>query len=323
MIILLHGPDTFRGRQKLKEIERVYQEKHKSGFSFEKLYAPDIDFNQIKNSLQSGSLFDNSKLVVLEDLMSNKELKKEIATWSGLKNIKRDKNTIFILFETVSVLRDKEYKKVITLADKKQEFKELSAQEAFKWFSFYFKKRGELSFEVIQDVVKLCKVESRQGGGVNMWQAYNELNKIHTYSYGKKITKDMFKVLSVGGGEAQIFMTIDAIFKGDSDKAFYGILRQWQFAEAPEYIFYMIERQLKIIAEVKEQKDNKVPVNLIAKKIGEHPFVVKKTLSMIDRFSWSKIKELYSRVESLDSKSKTGQLNPYLSCELLAVAIAS
>ncbi|MEX0878093.1 MAG: DNA polymerase III subunit delta [Candidatus Spechtbacterales bacterium] len=315
MIILLHGKDTFRSRQKLKELEVAYQQKHKTGFSFEKIDGFSTDMKQVKNALQSGSLFDSSKLVVLENVSANAGLKGEFADWQGLRSFKGDKDNTIILFENSSVEKDKDYKKIIALADKKQEFKELGVAETARWFFAYYANRSPVSLDIIKEVVSLCRGD--------MWFIYNELNKIRAYSHGRKITKKTLDAVSVGGAEAQIFPTIDAIFRGDTNKAFYNLLLQWRAGEAPEYVFYMIVRQLKIIAQVKEQKDLGVSPDLIAKKIGEHPFVVKKTLSIVGLFSWPKIKDLYSRVGSLDVKSKTGQIDVYLSCELLSAAVAS
>ena len=316
MLIILHGEDIFRSRQKLKKLESAYRQKHEGGFSYDKLYADEITFGEFKNAARGVSLFDAHKFVVLENLSTNASLKKEIREWDGLQDIAKNDDAFVVFYEHISVKKDKVYKDILKIASKKQEFEKLPSVEAAKWFMGEFSHRGiKISRPVIKKVFELC--------GRDMYAAYNELMKLYTYKGGGDIKEEDLKIMSVGNMEAQIFPTIDAIFEGNKDKAIYNLLLHWSEGAAPEYIFYMIERQLKITAQVIDEKEKKTPSGSIAKKIGQHPFVVKKTLRLTDRFSTAKIKSLYARVESLDIKAKTGQLDPYLSCELLSVAVAS
>ena len=86
----------------------------------------------------------------------------------------------------------------------------------------------------------------------DMWQTHNELKKLYIYKTGSQITQKDLDVLQIGTLQAQIFPTIDAIFAGDRDKAFYNLLIHWQTGEHPQILFNMIEMQLKNIILVKE-----------------------------------------------------------------------
>ncbi|MEX2144953.1 MAG: hypothetical protein WD712_01035 [Candidatus Spechtbacterales bacterium] len=313
MIIVLHGEDSFRSRHKLAELKTAYQKKYAGGFLFKKFDAAETTFKDFKNTTRSQSLFDDRKLVVLEDLSQNPGLKKEVVEWEELKAISADANLLVIFYEPQSVAKDKQYKIVIKKAFKEYEFKKLPPAGQVEWFVSNIYPREEINKEIVREVVGLS--------GGDMWQIHNELNKLFTYGNGKDVKKSYLQVLGVGAGEAQIFSTIDAIFGGNKDKALRNMLVHWYRGEAPEYLFFMIERQLKLLALV--NAEGEISKSSLAKTLGLHPFVVQKTLRLSGGFSWPKIKNLYERVESLDIKSKRGELDPYLSCELLAVAILS
>lgn len=329
MLIILHGEDNFRTRIKLNELMEAYMKKH--NFSLEKFYAQEISFQEFKSAFESQSLFDESKLIVLENLFKNPQLLKQIEEYfgrsdtdSGSRGVRSSGpkeegltpvSTILVLYETSSVAKNKDYKKLLALASKKQEFKKLSSTEAAKWFMAFFERKN-INFNQgnIKEVLAACQND--------MWQTYNELNKLYTYALGRQIIKEDLKVLGIGSFETKIFPTIDAIFKGNADKAFLNILLHWQKGEHPQYLFSMIERQLRILALVKESRERGATTHhFVAKELKLHPFVVQKTIPLSNKFSWSTIKALYSRVESLDVRSKSGQIDPYLACELLSASV--
>lgn len=320
MLIILHGEDNFRTRIKLNELIEAYMKKH--NFSLEKFYAQEISFKEFKSVFESQSLFDESKLIVLENLFKNPQLLKQIEEYFGRSGreavrgqVLSGTSTILALYETSSVAKNKDYKKLLELASKKQEFKKLSSTEAAKWFKAFFERKN-INFNQcnIKEVLVACQND--------MWQTYNELNKLYTYALGRQIIKEDLKVLGIGSFETKIFPTIDSIFKGNADKAFLNILLHWQKGEHPQYLFSMIERQLRILALVKESRERGATTHhLVAKELKLHPFVVQKTIPLSNKFSWSTIKALYARVESLDVKSKSGQIDPYLACELLSISV--
>jgi DNA polymerase III delta subunit len=45
----------------------------------------------------------------------------------------------------------------------------------------------------------------------------------------------------------------------------------------------------------------------LAKTLGLHPFVVKKTLPLVRRYPLEKLKDIYEQLLQIDIKTKTGQ----------------
>ena len=81
MFIILHGEDTFRSRQKLNELQKLYLEKS-DGFNFEKLDGAQINFQTLRNALEAQSLFMQKRFVVVENILENNELKQSLANYN-------------------------------------------------------------------------------------------------------------------------------------------------------------------------------------------------------------------------------------------------
>ncbi len=98
MIIFLYGPDSYRRLQKLNEIVEVYRGRH-HGLSEGRFDLSDEeDFYKLQEFMSNRSMFEASKLVILENPFEVKEIK-------GLKDILKAENksqevTVIISAET-------------------------------------------------------------------------------------------------------------------------------------------------------------------------------------------------------------------------------
>jgi DNA polymerase III subunit delta len=316
MIVVIHGDDTFRSRHKLGEVRRVFEERN-PGVPVTRL-GDRVSFSEIRVAAQNASLFSVGAYAVLEDLSANKELAERVAVSEVVARAAQSAEVTLVFFERSSIAKNKTYASIVRAAGKNVfECKALTERAATAWFVDFFKKEHPIvSPAVISDVVHRCNTD--------MWQSYNELQKLRTYVGRSKPTKRDVEALNIGSEQAQLFPMLDALFSGKADEAFLGLQVHWLRGEHPHGISNMIERQLKILVLVKEQYDaGERSARAIAQKTGIHPFVVSKSLRVASRFSWPKLKELYARAESLDYKSKAGLLDPYLACELLSAAVVA
>lgn len=313
MLIVLHGEDTFRSRLKLKEIEETYKVKHGKDFALEKFSLPEVSFPELKTALDSRSLFDDSKFVVLKNLsLARPDFLENLEEYLKRSECVKSKEVFLIIFDDASLSTDKKFNPILKSAYQEQEFKKLSNSEAVEWF-FKFFQDMPVGKDRINKIVNLC--------GGDTWQVYNETLKLYTYKKGGRITEDDIKLFNIGTIESKIFSTTNSIFGGNKKEAFWNLYTHIVSEDPPQLLFSMLERQLRIISLIKEEKESNTNQFAIVKKLGLHPFVVKKTFPMADKFSWIKIKDLYARAESLEIKTKTGQIEPYLACELFSSAV--
>lgn len=94
MLYILHGSDTARSQQKLKEIIEIFRQKNGGDLSVYRFDAEDENPAAIHTVLESGSLFQQKKLVVIQHALRS-------AAFKSLKiqKFKDTKDTIVILRE--------------------------------------------------------------------------------------------------------------------------------------------------------------------------------------------------------------------------------
>ncbi|HDH99154.1 MAG TPA: hypothetical protein ENF68_00500, partial [bacterium] len=96
MIIFLYGQDTYRSRRKLNEFVARYKEVHKEGSGLRRLEGRDLDFRSFQQEIETGTIFGEKKLFILEGVFSNQEFKDLF-----IKNKKRvlSSNTTILIYE--------------------------------------------------------------------------------------------------------------------------------------------------------------------------------------------------------------------------------
>ncbi len=106
-----------------------------------------------------------------------------------------------------------------------------------------------------------------------------------------------------------IFNLVDAIVNGQKREVFSMMEEQYRQGKDAGYIFAMILRQFKILLQIRDLSDREdgLRSDVMAKKLGLHPFVVKKSLPMIKRYNMVGLKGIYDQLLDIDVKTKTGQ----------------
>jgi len=69
MIILIYGPDSYRGRERLNELILEYQKKYPSGINLNRLEAKYINWEVLENEMFGLSMFNEKKLIILDNFL--------------------------------------------------------------------------------------------------------------------------------------------------------------------------------------------------------------------------------------------------------------
>lgn len=306
MIIFLYGRDSYRGKQKLFEIIESYKKTHKNGLSLSIFGDQKISFQDLKNQIQSISMFKEKKLAIVKNSLADKAFKEEF-----LKNKEFFLKTeeIIVFFEdkelpsrdaTASFLKDN--------ASKIQEFEPLSGAKLKNWIKKEIEKYG-----VEADIAVIEKL-SRDVGG-DLWQMSNEIKKLANFKRKGKISIKDVDLLVRPKAEADIFKTIDFIAKKDKKNAFLLIKKHLEKGESPFYIFTMINFQFRNLIMVKEKckegnPDSPAKISLFAKELGIHPFVFRKAFYQSGYFQFEELKKIYQSLFRIDLATKTGEISP-------------
>jgi len=73
MIIFLYGEDTYRMKEKLKEIIERYKKIHKTGLNLKYF----DDFANFKDGIRQTSMFKEKKLAIITDVFANSDFREK------------------------------------------------------------------------------------------------------------------------------------------------------------------------------------------------------------------------------------------------------
>jgi len=321
MILFLYGPDTYRSRQKLNEIIEHYKKIHKSGLNLKFFEGEELNFEDFKDEFQQTSMFKEKKLVVLTNFFSNLVFKERF--------LKEGKNFVnsadIILFYEKNPIPEKDslFHFLIKNA-KSQEFKLLAGQKLKNWVKKEFLNFGiEISQEALEKLISFV--------GNDLWQMSNEIKKLVAYRTGHnqvttvtkvcpEIKREDVELLVKPKIETDIFQTIDAIAARNKKMALKLLKAHLEKGDSPFYLFSMINfqfRNLLIIKDLMERNLSPYSLNHL------HPYVIKKSIPLLEKFSFSELKKIYQKIFQLDLDVKTGKIEPEMALDLLITELPS
>ncbi len=303
MIIFVYGEDSYRSRQKLSEIIEQYKKIHKSGLNL-KSFDGKMSYNDLKDGASNISMFKEKKLIVLNNISLNKKFQEDF-----LENPDYLKNSedIFLFYEEGDLPKSK-FCDSLKKIGKCQEFTLLKGQKLENWLKKEFKKYG---FDISEDVV--FKMIDFTGG--DLWQLANEIKKITTFKNKEKTVslKDI-ELLVKPNIENDIFKTIDAIAQKNKSQAITLLHRHLRQGDNPLYLLTMINFQFRNLLMMKSEDSTNM--FFLAKKLAMNPYVVRKTMQQVGRFSLAELKKIYRYIFQIDSGVKTGKINTETALDL-------
>jgi len=321
MILFLYGPDTYRSRQKLNEIIEHYKKIHKSGLNLKFFEGEELNFEDFKDEFQQTSMFKEKKLVVLTNFFSNLVFKERF--------LKEGKNFVnsadIILFYEKNPIPEKDSLFHFLMKNaKSQEFKLLAGQKLKNWVKKEFLNFGiEISQEALEKLISFV--------GNDLWQMSNEIKKLVAYRTGHnqvttvtkvcpEIKREDVELLVKPKIETDIFQTINAIAARNKKMALKLLKAHLEKGDSPFYLFSMINFQFRNLLIIKDLIER----NLSPYSLSHlHPYVIKKSIPLLEKFSFSELKKIYQKIFQLDLDVKTGKIEPEMALDLLITELPS
>lgn len=297
MIIFLHGQDTYRLKQKLKEIIESYQKAHKSGLNLR--YFDQSDFQKFQEEFRSVSMFKEKKLMIVKNITADKDLQDGF-----LKDIdKFAKSENLILFCQEGKVSPNAFFNALKKHGKCQEFQLLTGLKLKNWAKKQFEGQGaKIDSRTLNEFTGLV--------GNNLWQMSNEIKKLSNYRAGRTVNSSDVELLVRPKIEVDIFKTIDAMGLKDKKRALTLIHKHLEKGDNHLYLLAMITFQFRNLLAVKS-----------GSKLKMHPYVMKKTIWQSQAFSFEELKKIYRRIFQADLDIKTGKMDPDTALDLLIAGI--
>lgn len=358
MIYLIHGADSFRSHEKLKELISEFGKKDKGRINLEVF---DVDpmaeglANKIKAASQSMGFFSAARMIVIKNLFSKNVTmddeeddnnnndkvpvkpknkggdKKEIADYV-LEMDKNKREVDFVFFEGKEIGKKgsaggAEWSALVKKGNMFK-FAPMTGLEINKW----------ISAKVTKEKIKITpgavnKLALYVGG--DLWRLSAEIEKLVLLKMdfsesGKKegaaeINEQDVEDLVKSDLPSNIFSTIDALAKRDKKTALRLLAGHLENGEAPIYLFTMFVYQFRNLLKVKDTMIRKKTSNPaeVAEETKLNPFVVSKTIAQANGFTYEYLKKVYKRFFKFDFLIKKGRLAPEAALELLIVEIGN
>ena len=298
MLLLLHGPETYLARIRLKELR---EQARAQGALIYDIDCRETDLREVFQELNTSSLFGSKKFLVFSDSFSAKEWgEKEV------QNIllKTDPHTL--VFIEREVKKASSLFKFLSQHGKLEEFLKLKGSELKNWTINELKKH-EVSFAPGVDDLLLVSC------GDDLERLSREIAKLAAFSRFSrqtKITKDDVLLLVSQQLEPKIFSTIDAIAAKDKKSATKLLQEHLSKGEAPLQLLSMFAWQFRLLLSIKDLEARGVLRQEITRKLKLQAFLAQKSFAAAQRFSLEELKELYKKIFDLDLAFKTGRGNP-------------
>ncbi len=307
MIIFLHGADTYRSQKKLKEIIERYKSLHKGGLNFCRLDLEEKNFQGFKNFLGTNSMFKEKKLMVLNIY---DDFSKDILDYFLKKNLEKSDQETIIFFKKGPVSKSQNLFKKLKSISKNQEFKLLDDYKLKTYIKKEIEKRGGTIGILALEKLVLYTAN-------DLWQISNEIDKL--ISFSPNIKEENINLLVKPKIDPNIFKMIDAISSKDKKTALSLVYQHLEKGDNELYLISMIIWQFRNLIKVKEQCQfaDYTQINQISRELKLHPFVVRKTMNLVKRFSLEELKKIYSKIFQADLNIKTGKIDSQTALDLL------
>lgn len=312
--------------------QKYIREVDASGFNLVEIDGEKTDLAELNTAVAASSLLSAKRMVVIENLFSNKQ---EALAGKFLEFLKKKKkaieSNIIIIWDSIAaeekgLKKDKaELLKYLAAQKISQEFKPLSASAVVTWIKKEAEARGgQISASAASALAGIA--------GSDLWQISNEIEKLVNFKAGQKLqfggAEENFKIevkdveeLVSGVFDDKIFSLTDAIGNKSKAAALKLIEEQIAAGNSLEYILAMVARQFKILLMVRQEMDNGASPRKLASTLKLHPFVAQKSVSQARYFSVAGLKNLLDGLLKIDYLNKTGQADPLTSLDVFLVRL--
>ncbi len=305
MILFLYGKDTFRSRDHMRKmIEKFKKDRDPQGYNVTIFDATKDATPRILEEIGALPFLAEKRLVVIEQVLVAKQHDLRDALLKKIEEQTVPSSTVLLLWDSVDTVKGKDAKELFEKlkAEKyAKEFDLLDGQKLEAWISGEIQERGgDMSHDAIHFLVSHV--------GSDMWRLHTVIDQMLAYTKGEKITIQDLEEVVEKSIDDNIFSLIDAIVQKKQSAIFLLLDEQYRQGNDAGYIFAMMLRQFRILLEMKDSIERTGEKNdvVIAKQLGIHPFVAKKSIPLVSKYSMSELTWVYEALLTLDIQTKTG-----------------
>lgn len=269
----------------------------------------EITKENIVEHLLATPFLAEKRMVVLESLLSSKQIQAQEDILLRIKEGRVPKETVLLFWEEAGVGKTNLVKELFGLLKKEpyaQEFSLLAGAALERWIAEEIATRGVTADK---EAVSFLAKNSRG----NLWQVSTLVDQAASYRAGLSqssvMTRADVALFLEEKVDDNIFNLVDAIAAGQGKVAFSMMAEQYRQGKDAGYVFAMVLRQFRIFLDMRDamDRDGALTSDALAKALGMHPFVVKKSLPLLRRYTTTDLRRMYEALLQIDINTKTGR----------------
>lgn len=299
MFIYVFGEENYLIQQKIKDFRDDFIKKHAgSGNVIVFDCTEKCDVREICDMCGVQDLFSSEKMIIIKNFIQSTKIDEQKKLQKALRS------SDMIIFVEHGIPR-KNAHFVGWLGKNAQEVHEmhkLDGKDLSMWIVDHVVRRGgRIDRSAIEEIILYI--------GNDLWRIVQEVDKLIAYAHDREIVRDDVQLLVHGYIDANMFATIESVFANDKGRALYLLKQQLAKGDEPFHILSMYIYHIRTLLMVGDAAQWGVVRDrtTIAKIAGVHPFVVQKTLGVIDRISLKQLTRAHRHLTRLDKEIKTGK----------------
>jgi DNA polymerase-3 subunit delta len=320
MILFLYGEDTLRSQVYVRQsIEKFRRERDPQGYNTARLDAKTADTGNILAEITSAPFLAQKRMVVIENIASttNKEL---VRAFGERLDAGIPESTIVVIWQHEPVGKAKESKELFErLKQEKyaQEFEALTGETLTAWIKKEIATAGGTIEPGAVSAISAL-------GGKDMWLMSGVLAQLTAYARGRAITASDVALFVPEKLDDNVFSLVEALVSGNRKKASLLMFEQRRLGQDDMRLFSLIAWQFRVLVALSDAMLHEpgIPSDILAKQLEIHPFVVKKNLPLIKRFSHQALLRIHDELVAIDRATKNGRASQGLLLDRLVEVVA-
>lgn len=305
MIIYLSGTDGARIATTCSDMKQKFsRDRDPQGMNLVELRVGDADDGAIIEQLHAAPFLAEKRMVVLKGLIADgsKELHALLLDHMVGQTLPSD---IIVLAIDEGELKprakaSKSLLEVLQSQQYSQRFDLPSGKALEHWVAKEVTARG--------GTIDTDAKRQLAAAGIDSWALSHAIDQLVAYTAGRKIgTADVAQFVSPAIDD-NIFTLVDAAVAGNTSRALSLMRDQYRAGKDAHYVYAMLLRQYRIMLDIADVLERGGRPD--AKAMELHPFVLKKTIPVVERVGFVAIKSSYLRLLAIDEQIKTGSGDP-------------
>jgi len=325
LLYILFGQDSFSLRESLEEIKRDLGDPELLATNTTILDGQQLTLEQLKTVSETIPFLAEKRLVIVQGLLERFEPKGRPARQRRTKKASEGQNNHKSFSAYISQIPDSTVLVLIgnRVSTNNPLLRALSTKAQVKTFPLlkntrlyhWIQKRvtqegGSISSSAVNLLAELV--------GNNLWIMASEINKLVLFTAGRPIEEEDVRAVVSYAQETNVFAMVDAILELKAGMAEQRLQQLLISGAAPAYLMVMLSRQVQRIVRAKELRNQGKSEAEIQDKLNlTSGFTLRKVLGQADRYSMTRLKEVYHKLLETDLSIKTGKYQGKLALNLL------